>query len=655
MAVPARGDRTVLVCDQLTRETLLDALHHLDRGQVTTDEREFLATHASLLPLNRYSELMVSWIRALSAVGTPLNFLARAAQGSDTLICDTREYSSSFMVNPNHAQRVALMNGLTPYRGVFPELLPHSDPGCHLCGAQRQAIDALAQATPELDPLMLRVGSYILQPNRFPLTPLHMMLVKSSHDSTDSRVIPVREGDRLLMPPTQGLSRGYVPCSSDLVQLMTLADLLEVSLVRNHVLDGMSIRFHEHWHALPAAGPVNESRESLIAAAKLTESSIVIAQRSPHTPFDTLLVSGGPQEERAAVVSQLLRALESADQVVRVAFQNGVFLVSPKRAEVVGASPIHPRIPLETNALNFDSPDAVETAIATAYPRGTFPWEDYLGSAVLFQSGLLQSGVTALRSTNFRQEEPLRMTSVGTAIQKYSPLDYRGYPSLGRGEMIRAELTREEQRVWNEIIDFHDKRGDPGHAETVTYFALRLAEMAQCSKAERRRVVLSSMLHDIGWSFIPSIRESFRAAVNERLSGAPASASVGTTDSAAREKALRRLHQELSVGEGARILGAAPDAELILSTIGDHDTREIPNPDMCTKLMWDADHLWRVTVYCYRAYFGAAENGGFWLGPEEFFGKGCSSCTPTTALGRAVMAREVENSRAFLAKKEKAS
>lgn len=166
----------------------------------------------------------------------------------------------------------------------------------------------------------------------------------------------------------------------------------------------------------------------------------------------------------------------------------------------------------------------------------------------------------------------------------YKPIDYRIWNLDGSGQNIKDMLDPTESQIWASALPFQDKRDDLGHAETVTYFALKLLEQ---TSARRDIVIPAAILHDTGWSqlskeeldqfYLPNWKDY--------------------------EPQLRRRHQEEGVKMALRILSEVGyDSRCIPAIrdiISEHDTRKgFTSPE--DGMMRDADKLWRYTSTCWQ-------------------------------------------------------
>ena len=140
-------------------------------------------------------------------------------------------------------------------------------------------------------------------------------------------------------------------------------------------------------------------------------------------------------------------------------------------------------------------------------------------------------------------------------------------------------LKPKEKAIWNAALPYQDKRNDKGHAEFVTYFALKLTELLN---GNRKITIPGAILHDVGWSQL----------TKSELKGFYSS--IGTN----KELKLRKKHQEEGVKLVKDLLTKCEYPRKlikeILEIISQHDTRKgfYSNEDGIVR---DSDKLWRFT------------------------------------------------------------
>jgi len=164
----------------------------------------------------------------------------------------------------------------------------------------------------------------------------------------------------------------------------------------------------------------------------------------------------------------------------------------------------------------------------------------------------------------------------------HKPIDYSIWNFEGIGKNINGFFNATEKKLWDIALPYQDKRDDIGHAENVTYFALKLVDYL---KADREIIIPAALLHDIGWSQLSGINKDFYASLG--------------TDS---ELELRLKHQKKGVRLATKLLQKIKYSEEyiphILEIISQHDTRKgfYSEED---GIMRDADKLWRFTLPCW--------------------------------------------------------
>ncbi|MAG02063.1 hypothetical protein CMI42_01895 [Candidatus Pacearchaeota archaeon] len=178
----------------------------------------------------------------------------------------------------------------------------------------------------------------------------------------------------------------------------------------------------------------------------------------------------------------------------------------------------------------------------------------------------------------------------------YIPIDYRTW-ELGKNarEGVNIKrlkvLTPKEQELWNQFttkgeLIRQDLRNDPGQAEYVTYFAIKLLPYSPGSLREIS--IPAAIVHDTGWEL------KSPTAWSDLMYGMTAE------EQEAQKEELRRAHQEKG---GDNLIEACKainypaqkyrdEAEAI---IRDHDTRYNPATPS-GRVMMDADILWRFTM-----------------------------------------------------------
>ncbi len=166
---------------------------------------------------------------------------------------------------------------------------------------------------------------------------------------------------------------------------------------------------------------------------------------------------------------------------------------------------------------------------------------------------------------------------------EYNVIDYKKWDFSGQGKNLTNLLTREEFDLWNQALPHQDKRNDKGHAETVTYFAVKFLELIG---GERNIIIPAAILHDTGWSQMTATELNL---FNEM---------IPNPDIKDYEPVLRQRHQKEAVKLAGKLLpnaGYKENIPHILEIISQHDTRKgfYSKEDGVVR---DADKLWRFTL-----------------------------------------------------------
>ncbi|MAG02099.1 hypothetical protein CMI42_02075 [Candidatus Pacearchaeota archaeon] len=170
------------------------------------------------------------------------------------------------------------------------------------------------------------------------------------------------------------------------------------------------------------------------------------------------------------------------------------------------------------------------------------------------------------------------------SLKDYKPMDYRDWiigDEARNGANIKrlGILNEKELTILEAAIPYQDQRNDPGQAEIVAYFAVKLLDYLP---GKREVVVPAAILHDTGFhggdsgEWLRLVRSGEAYETEEK----------------------RRPHQNRGCLIAGRVLERVGYSEKhqneIADIIGDHDTRKLPTTESGT-IMRAADLLWRVT------------------------------------------------------------
>lgn len=171
-------------------------------------------------------------------------------------------------------------------------------------------------------------------------------------------------------------------------------------------------------------------------------------------------------------------------------------------------------------------------------------------------------------------------------------IDYSKWDFSGKGSNLLHLFKDKEKRLWKSSFEYQDtRRGEKGHAEVVTYLALRLLEQVG---GDREVVVPAAMLHDIGWSQLTNLeRELFYVKDIDTFTKQQVWKRY--------EPILRSRHQEQGVILARKLLdkisypSSTNKIKHICEIISKHDTREgfYSSED---EIVRSADMMWRYTL-----------------------------------------------------------
>jgi len=167
---------------------------------------------------------------------------------------------------------------------------------------------------------------------------------------------------------------------------------------------------------------------------------------------------------------------------------------------------------------------------------------------------------------------------------KYKSIDYKNWNFNGKGLNILKDISSTEKKIWKIALPFQDKRGNIGHTEFVTYFAIKLNNYL---KGNRNITIPAAILHDVGWGqltkkelkqfYLPNWKDF--------------------------EPELRKRHQEEGIKLAKKLLNkinySQNQINEILEIILQHDTR-IGFFSKNDGIVRDADKLWRFTLPLFR-------------------------------------------------------
>jgi len=315
------------------------------------------------------------WASALQAYGTPVDFVSSVRYIDSQFHLQGMSYPLVIPQGGNYRMRAQLMARQRRYDAMgdasaYPASLRPD--GCYLCQNIQQALDAERDPTRSSN-VMFDLGSHYIFPNRYPAHRGSSLFVPKDHDDHDRRVdICARRLEDEFGIRTLGRLLGW----KDLLTLFQFADAHQLIAARNHVLDGMSIPCHDHFHLHGAALPSSRFFCQLIDDER---SKIGPQERFPlATPFATLFLL---DEDRAALAhraAEVIGRLEFRHVVYTAAYWQGCFALSPRTCNV-GSYGIS-KVGSDALMHSFDpeEPGVFEHIQRHVLLRGQFDWRPFL-------------------------------------------------------------------------------------------------------------------------------------------------------------------------------------------------------------------------------------------------------------------------------------
>src|SRR3989344_535937 len=219
------------------------------------NNQEFIEKAGKLLNPDKWKDFLLKWAETLESYGTPTSFVDLTRYEFHSIEFD-KKYPFVYTISENHAQRRALMAEQKDYMNKLKTYGFNLDlKNCFICQNIAQGIDS--QLFPEVkNNVMYWPGNHAIAPNRYPNQLGHSLSDLINHDDITDRVIPKPDPDNpgnktAIYNPEPRKTRGAIITSQYLDALMASCDSLNLIALRNHVLDGMSIPGHDHFHLMP--------------------------------------------------------------------------------------------------------------------------------------------------------------------------------------------------------------------------------------------------------------------------------------------------------------------------------------------------------------------------------------------------------------------
>lgn len=304
--------------------------------------------------LDKWNDFLANWARAVSAYGTPADFVAGARAVGTIEKFDEKDWALKLLSSANNSMRRELMAKQKPYiTQQSPEKygdginldLEH----CFLCQNVAQGLDAAINPQQVQNNVIQDRGEYLIMPNRYPAFIGHSLFVPKNHDEISSRIAPQtiteKEKKRMIYPVQEGKTAGDLTTPDYLDALVEACNVNNLVGLNNHVRDGMSIPGHKHFHLYPEDLDLFHYMPRLEytgidAIESLFRPDMVFADtpygedinRIKNTPFNTLAVLLDiKRDDSIETASRILSNMEKANEVFTLAYNRCVLLISPRK------------------------------------------------------------------------------------------------------------------------------------------------------------------------------------------------------------------------------------------------------------------------------------------------------------------------------------
>ncbi|MEK6970046.1 MAG: hypothetical protein AABW48_06490 [Nanoarchaeota archaeon] len=344
--------------------------------------KEFLQTASAYLDSTKWEDFLLKWASALEAYGTPRDFVYSTTYKRTEIELSGKRFPAVLITAKNNAKRRELMAQQKPYKLLHEAKeygLRLSLDDCFLCENIVQEIDA--QQDPQIpNNVMYFAGMHNISPNRYPSRFGHSLSVPVEHDDVSARVNPVPDpaNKTAIYIPEERKTRGKLMTEEYLRATIAASDSLNLIAFRNHVLDGMSIPGHDHFHLFPEDLPPFSILADIIGEKERMDFGENI-YKPQNTPLDTLLIC---QEERKDLVETaipILQQLELNNQVFTLNYHKGRLFISPRHQEAVNDRRIQVGSGMPLHYVDGGDESEFVKKIEKYVPlKGQFDWKKYI-------------------------------------------------------------------------------------------------------------------------------------------------------------------------------------------------------------------------------------------------------------------------------------
>ncbi len=285
------------------------------------------------LLLDKWNDFIAAWADAVRAYNTPITLVQGSEARKTEIEFNGKSHPFVYMSAPGYARRGELMEKQEKEAEKrkeqnLPPRWENDGALCFLCDNVGQAI--AAQSNAEIpNNGMYDLEDYFILPNKYPAFLGHSLFVPKKHDNENKRVIPVN-GNYVI---EEGKTRGAIITPDYLEALVETCDKLSIVGISNHVLDGMSIPGHKHFHLYPEDLRLFSLIDYVADVKKQTDFGEDI-YKSENSPFDTLIIKKRDKEKFIEKSCSILEKMEKDNQVFTIFYTgdlNGTVIISPRK------------------------------------------------------------------------------------------------------------------------------------------------------------------------------------------------------------------------------------------------------------------------------------------------------------------------------------
>ncbi len=328
--------------------------------------------------LNKWNDFIASWAEAVKeGYSTPVTFVKGARiKGIRAEFAD-RTYDFVRATSPGYDMRKELMDKQKQdaerrkQEGLGPRW-KNDGSSCFLCDNIGQAIAAKTNKDIPNN-AMHETNGYFILPNKYPSFIGHSLFVPKEHDNEEQRVIPENGSYHL----EQGKTRGALVTPEFLEEIVRACQDSNLVGIRNHVLDGMSIPGHDHFHLYPQDLESFSLTDTILDGMQQTDYGKGI-YTSQNTPFDMLVFSRQLiKDDFYEKTSDLLGKIETASQVFTLLYTDDNLIVSPRKNSERITTNLKVGGGLTFHSLDSDTEEYFEKIREWVPMRGEFNWDGY--------------------------------------------------------------------------------------------------------------------------------------------------------------------------------------------------------------------------------------------------------------------------------------